>query len=125
MQTIRRGLLIVGLAVSSILFSPQLVLAAPLTDCPTNVADLLKEPDIFIHPKCSLAFNILNVYVKLVSVAFLIAFITLVWVGYIYITSLGNAEKVNKAKELLGKVVVGIVILLLIPLILIAIAPTP
>lgn len=84
--------------------------------CPP--AQTVFRDDQLINPNCTIALNLANLYVKSVRVGFLIAFLTLVWIGYLYITSLGNQEKVNQAKTMLGKLIVGVILLLLLPLLM-------
>ena len=71
-----------------------------------------------IKPDCTIGENLSNIYRKAIPLSFLMAFLVLVYTGYMYITSLGNADRVKTAAELLAGVVTGIALLLLIPLII-------
>ena len=71
-----------------------------------------------IKSDCTLSENIANIYRKAIPLSFLMAFLVLVYAGYMYITSLGSPDKVKLAAELLVSVVTGIALLLLIPLII-------
>ena len=94
----------------------------PVKPCEYDTFELVK-------PECTISDNIVNIYQKSIPLAFLVAFLVLVYAGYMYITSLGKSDQVKSAAELLTGVVTGIALLLLIPLLLDALGltnnPTP
>lgn len=92
----------------------------PVKSCPVNEYKTFE----LVKPGCTISDNIVNIYQKSISLAFLVAFLVLVYAGYMYITSLGKPDQVKSAAELLTGVVAGIALLLLIPLLLDALGLT-
>ncbi|MBI4022759.1 hypothetical protein HY375_01170 [Candidatus Berkelbacteria bacterium] len=74
--------------------------------------------DQVIDPTKPINENLSCVYKKSVSLMFLLAFLVVIYAGYLYITSFGSPDKVNEAKEWLLGAVLGTLLLLLIPFIL-------
>ena len=62
-------------------------------------------------------------YYFIVGIAGLAAFITLVWGGFLWLTSAGNASKISEAKERINSAFLGLMLILASYLILRAINP--
>lgn len=78
----------------------------------------------FIDPCATLGENIQRIYKESIGLMLLLAFLVLVYVGYRYVTSLGNPEATKDAKDWAVAAVSGIALLLLIPLIMEALGVT-
>lgn len=71
-----------------------------------------------IDPTATLDQNLTKLYTQLMPVMALLAFLAIVYAGYIYITSIGKPDRINEAKSWLISALVGLAFYLLIPVIL-------
>lgn len=76
------------------------------------------DPNKLIDPNATIQTNLIHIYNQSLGILLWIAILMLIVTGYIYITSMGSADKIKLAKDLLGTTLTGIILLLLIPLIL-------
>lgn len=76
------------------------------------------QKDTLINPNLGIADNLTCIYNNSIEILLWIVIAMLIVSGYIYITSMGNADRVKLAKELLVSTLVGAGILLVLPLFL-------
>jgi hypothetical protein len=98
---------IIGLLLlASFLFFPDLAIAQ---DDPFGVNDLNLALEQNIEPKSAIV-NIINIVLGFLG---LIAVIIIIYAGFIWMMSGGEAEKIDKAKKMLKNGLIGLVIILL------------
>ncbi|MBI2590203.1 hypothetical protein HYW32_04275 [Candidatus Berkelbacteria bacterium] len=69
------------------------------------------------NPKKSIEENLPELYQNLLPILFLLAFLMMIYSGYLYISSFGDEAKVKEAKEVFTAALTGLALMLLIPLI--------
>ncbi len=71
-----------------------------------------------INPKLTLAENLSELYKIAVPIIAILAFLAVIYAGYIYITSLGDPGRINEAKAWIIAAVTGVALILLVPVII-------
>ena|SRR3989338_2095099 len=77
--------------------------------------------DTLFDPSKDIATNFVNIYNQSLKILLWFIILMIIVAGYVYITSMGNPERVKLAKDVLATTLVGAAIWLTLPLILEAI----
>lgn len=91
---------------------------APKVAAPAVAVAKCGDSKGIIDPKCDLKQNLEKLYNVSVPVIVLLAFLAVIYAGYIYITSFGQSERITEAKNWLLAAVGGLALILLVPVIL-------
>lgn len=89
---------------------------------PTGTADQCTG---LIDPDCTLQQNLQHIYPIAVRIIALLAFLAVIYAGYLYITSFGQSSRIDEAKAWLLAAVTGIILIILVPVIVSTIESLP
>lgn len=78
-----------------------------------------------IDPDCTLQQNLQHIYPIAVRIIALLAFLAVIYAGYLYITSFGQSSRIDEAKAWLLAAVTGIILIILVPVIVSTIESLP
>lgn len=71
-----------------------------------------------IDPNATLQQNLQNFYPVAVRIIVFLAFLAVIYAGYVYITSFGKPERITEAKNWLIAAITGLALILLVPVVL-------
>lgn len=78
-----------------------------------------------INPKGTIQENLETLYPTAVRIIALLAFLGVIYAGYLYITSFGQPARIDEAKNWLIAAVTGVVLIILVPVIVRTIEALP
>ena len=70
-----------------------------------------------IDPKCTIQENLEHVYPIAVRIISVLAFLAVIYAGYLYITSFGVPARLDEAKAWLWSAIIGVTLIILLPVI--------